>query len=107
MGGVSTYTYVFVRKDLSPVTRIVQVAHAAFEMGRDLGRPTEETLDNLVVLEVADSKELLKIGEFLEYNKIRHHMFYEPDYDLGYTAVCSEPVKSDKKKLFNKFKLLN
>ena len=33
-------------------------------------------------------------------------MFYEPDNDTGYTAICCEPVYDEQRKLFKKFRLL-
>ncbi len=104
---VSTYTYVFVREDLNHATRIVQAAHAAFEMGRDLSRPSQESIDNLIVIGVKDRTELESVASELDYRGIRHHMFFEPDYNLGHTAICSEPVSDSKKKIFRKYKLLS
>lgn len=35
-----------------------------------------------------------------------HYMFYEPDYDTGYTALAIGPIDWSDKKLFKKYKLL-
>ena len=50
------YTYILVRKDISPEQQIVQAAHAALEAGFRFKQP--ETTSYLIVLEVANEKEL-------------------------------------------------
>jgi len=51
------YTYILLRKDISPAQQIVQAAHAALEAGFIYDKPDETSY--LIVLEVADEKELL------------------------------------------------
>jgi len=51
------YTYVLLRKDISPEQRIVQAAHAALEAGFRFPQPSE--VSYLIVLEVANQEELL------------------------------------------------
>lgn len=51
------YTYILLRKDISPEQRIVQAAHAALEAGFRFPQPSE--VSYLIVLEVANQEELL------------------------------------------------
>lgn len=100
------YTYVFTRKDIPLHAQIVQSNHATLEMGLKLNeekKPKQTSF--LILLEAKDKNSLYNYKEFLEEHGIDHHMFYEPDYDMGHTAICTEPVYGDQKELFKKFKL--
>ena len=101
------YVYVFVRTDLAAAYQIVQANHACFEMGIQLAnnkRPSH--VSHMVLCSIPGEEELQKISLYLTKNKIDHHMFYEPDNDTGYTAICCEPVYDEQRKLFKKFRLL-
>jgi len=50
------YTYVILRKDISPEQRIVQASHASLEAGFRFKQPDETSY--LIVLEVANELEL-------------------------------------------------
>ena len=50
------YTYVFIRKDLSPEQQIVQACHASLEAGFRFRQP--ETTSYLIVLGVDNFEEL-------------------------------------------------
>lgn len=104
--GQTPYTYLFVRKDLTIEAQLVQSSHAALEMGLQLlleKKPIKTSF--LILLAVKDQDELLAIKEKLEFKDIEHHMFYEPDYNLGYTAICTEPVYNKQRNFFKKFDL--
>ena len=36
---------------------------------------------------------------------IEHHMFHEPDNNMGYTAIATEPIYGKDRKFFRKFKM--
>lgn len=59
----------------------------------------------MVLCSIANEKELDKLSFYLKEHNIAHHMFYEPDYNTGYTAICTEPIYGEQRKLFKKFKL--
>jgi len=42
----------------------------------------------------------------LESKGIKCAVFYESDFDTGYTAFCTEALDEDKKDIFEKYKLL-
>lgn len=100
------YTYQFVRKDIPLHAQLVQTAHAALEMGLSLpdsDKPRQTSF--LILFEVKDESDLKKKADYLDQHGIKYHMFFEPDYDMGYSAICTEPIYGEKRKLFKKFKL--
>jgi len=42
----------------------------------------------------------------LENMGIRCAVFYESDYNMGYTAFCTEALPDNKKNIFKRYKLL-
>lgn len=97
------YTYCFLRKDLPAVVRAIQLGHATMELGKMLG--SEEPIANLILFEVANEQELMRVDTWLEDIGVKRHMFYEPDYNTGYTAICCEPLTGDARVPFSNFKL--
>ena len=97
------YVYVIVRKDIPMEQQVVQVAHATLECGFKFNRP--DKVCHIVVLEVANSDELMKASEQLLFKDINYTMFYEPDYDIGYSALATEPsttkIKLKNIKMYN------
>lgn len=99
----TNYTYCFLRKDLPGVVRAIQLGHATMELGKTLG--PDEPIANLVLFEVADQSELVRVSSWLNDVDIKHHIFYEPDYDTGYTAICCTPLTGDQRVPFSGFTL--
>lgn len=104
MATTNKYCYAFVREDLPNVVKLVQTSHACMEMGFVNKKPDEQVF--LVVLSVANERALMRVSELLDRKKIKHEIFYEPDFDYGYTALCTEPVFFGEHKLFEKYNLL-
>jgi hypothetical protein len=73
-------------------------------MGQRLKAKPDE-VSFLIVLTVKSEEGLLRAKQYLDCNNITNYMFFEPDYEMGYTAICSEPVYGEDRKLFKKFKL--
>lgn len=99
------YTYVILRKDLTPIQRVVQASHAALEAGFKFEKPP--TTSYLIVL-VVDSENDLKIAQtYLRSHGIDSTLFYEPDFGpLGYTALATETITGSKRKHLSKYKML-
>ena len=100
---MNSYIYTFVRQDLSPEQRIVQIGHACYEAGKkfqdDLG------VSNLVLLSVENEDELTDIAFKLDMRGIGYYMFYENDIN-SYTAICTVPViEGNERSFFKKYKL--
>lgn len=96
-------TYCFLRKDLPDVVRAIQLGHACLELGKQLD--SSEPIANLVLFEVANEQELLRVEAWLKDVGVKHHNFYEPDYSIGYTAICCEPLSGDQRVPFSGFSL--
>ena len=100
------YSYVFIRRDIPIHAQLVQSAHAALELGFQL--PPEKKPDKtsfLILLDADNQDHLNEIARYLDDRDIEFHKFFEPDYDMGYTAICTEPLSQDKRKYFKKFNL--
>lgn len=96
-----THLYLFIRKDLSPRVQAIQCAHATFELGLMLNRehyPVGKT--NFVLIGVENERELIQLKRELENDGVRYHLFEEPDYDTGYTALATEPLAGDERGRF-------
>ena len=98
------YNYVFVRKDIPIADQIVQVGHVCLEAGTRFGR-SKEPSPYMVLLEVADVRHLQQTKEFLKDSGISFEIFFEPDNNMGETAICTEYLDSQAKKIFKKYKL--
>lgn len=82
----------------------MQAAHSALEAGRELGSPNEPS--HLILLEAKSEAQLKRIAEDLKHQNIRYHMFYEPDYNRGYTSLTTEYfITDEKRKYFSKYSL--
>lgn len=102
------YIYGFVRRDLPPVQRIIQFGHACVEVGLDLGTDERKAAPlsppNICLFEVADEDELIAVVRQLRSARIKHSAFYERDYDVGFSAVATEPISGDARSFFANFK---
>jgi len=99
---MNKYSYVFVRKDISVPDQMVQVGHVCMEAGKKFRQPKGT---HLILLEVEDSVGLGIVVMLCGMMRIRYFLFYEPDEDMKYTALCTEPVSKSQKDVFKSFKL--
>ena len=83
--------------------QLVQVGHACLEAGSRFPQPQQAC--SLVLLSVASEEGLMRAVESIEQRGIRVYTWHEPDFPRGFTAACSEPVSSDKRRWFRKFRL--
>lgn len=98
-----SYIYTFIRNDLSPEQRIVQIGHACYEAGK---RFEDVGISNLVLLHAENEMELEDIAYQLDMRGIDYYMFYEPDYGTGHTAICTRPITENReRKIFKTFEL--
>jgi hypothetical protein len=96
-----SYVYAFVRKDIPLADQIVQAGHACLDAGNTFGSEGS----NLVVLELYNSSHLVETGKYLDENGIRYVKFWEPDDNMGHTALCTEALSEGFKKAFRHWKL--
>lgn len=99
----NSYIYCFIRKDLPIVQQIIQVGHACHEAGMQEGL---RNTPNIVLFEVQDHKELLKVSDYLFFNNIHFEKFIEPDINSESTAICTEIIRnSSMREIFKDFTL--
>jgi hypothetical protein len=97
------YNYVFVRKDIPIADQLVQVGHACLKAGYTFPCPTGEPF--MVLLGLKDSQELEDTKEYLKAYEIEFVTFYEPDENMGETAICTTYVSSWQRKIFEEYEL--
>lgn len=96
------YSYAFVRRDLPPEQRIIQVGHASYLAGAKFGGVAPHTC----LLEVANEQELLAIWRRLTTKNVQAVSFFEPDHDVGYTALVTEPLADEERRgIFKDYRL--
>jgi hypothetical protein len=83
--------------------QMVQVGHACLEAGKRFDWPDEPC--HLVVLAVPSKAHLLTAVAQLQLADIRYELFFEPDDDLGVTAVCTEPITGKLRQTFRRYPL--
>jgi hypothetical protein len=95
--------YIFIREDLTTPQKIVQASHAALDAGFAYDKPAGST--HIVLMGAKNEEELLKIRERLNNYGIDSQMFYEPDYDTGYTAIATKPLFGDERLPLKRYSL--
>lgn len=100
---MSSYIYAFIRKDLAIEHQLVQLAHAAYEAGKKF--QDQAGISNLVLFAAQDETEIEDIKDYLSFEGIDYVSFYEPDYNRGYTSICTAPISGSARKKFSKWKL--
>lgn len=106
-----SYIYTFIRQDISPEQRIVQIGHACYEAGKmfrdNLG------ISSLILLPAKNEVEIKSIIRQLDRRGIEHYAFFEPDDNvltgktMGYSAICTRPIMDDEREraFFRKWEL--
>lgn len=95
--------YTFIRQDMAIQHQLVQACHSSLEAGSNF-KETDD-IPYLICLGIKDGKELRSAERHLIRNGIKYHKFYEPDNDLGFTSITTEPLDFSMKPLFKKFSL--
>lgn len=97
--------YILVREDLSLPQKIVQSAHAAIESAKSfLGNELEHP--HLVVLATKNEKTLYKSAQKLDQLGIRYRIFIEPDIGNEATALATEVVRGDNRRIFKNYQCI-
>lgn len=98
--------YVFVREDLSAPQIAVQSCHACIEASHAFSLGSLPDHPSVIIIGVKNEKKLHQVRQFLIENSIQHAHFYERDLDDELTALATEPICGDRRRLFRKFQLL-
>lgn len=85
--------YCLVLKQLSPIQKGIQAAHAIVEYGTEYGNTPEygkwaETDKDIIVLDGGTSPQMEDIVTDLEICSVKFAVFHEPDLNGLLTAVC-------------------
>lgn len=96
--------YIFVRTDLSLEQQMVQAAHAAAEAGREHYRP-EHGVASLIVLAVPSQDALYRAADQLEDWALEHELFFEPDWQMGHSAIGTRPLQDSERILLRGYPL--
>lgn len=96
MSAPHPYTYVLVREDLALEQQLVQACHAALEAGFAFDAPARTS--SLIVCTVPDRNALQAAEQRLARYGIRTKMFFEPDWDMGHSALATEPLTERKQR---------
>ena len=102
--GQKRYIYVFIRTDISLEQQMVQANHAAAEAGRLFYRP-DHGIASLVTLAVRNPARLAKAQRRLESLGLEHTVFFEPDWQMGYSAIGTRPVLEHERRHFREWQL--
>ncbi len=105
------YVYIIVRKDLAWPQIAVQSAHSVLESAIKFNDPRSQAersrqIQNIILLEVDDEKSLLEASKYLDNHEIAHILFREPDIGNCATALATNILYQESRKLFRNFKLL-
>lgn len=100
------YNYVLVRKDLPLAQQLVQAAHATYEAGAHYESfPSLSNHNYLILCEAPDEAFIWKAEHWLKRYGVACTVFREPDRDNEATALCTEPVSRNKRRIFSRWKL--
>lgn len=102
MSTLIPYCYVFIRTDIPLADQGVQIGHATLEAGKFFKHPDNT---HMIVLQLPGQEELNEAGDKLMMRDIEFVKFFEPDDEMGHTAIATEPVYGSKRKLFQKYEL--
>jgi len=96
---VMEYTYCFIRKDIPIHAQIIQTAHACLQSDKP------KTVNSIILFEVKNEEHLIKTNEYLQGRGLKTYMFFEPDYDMGYTAIATEPLQGEDRTIMSRFRM--
>ena len=96
----------FVRTDLPPPQQAVQACHAAIEAARHSLFPPGDEHPHLVLCGVRSEIALQSVIVRLRRLTVAHQPFYEPDLGGQLTALCTEPLRGDRRRGLRGYTLL-
>jgi hypothetical protein len=99
------FVYLIVREDLSLAQQVVQASHAAVEAARHL-IPPDLIHPHIIVCAAGDEPALWRQLHRLQRHGVRFRAFFEPDRGNELTAVATEPVFGQTRRLFRNLRLL-
>lgn len=98
MHQVHPYFYLFVRQDISLAQQIVQTNHATYHMAISHPHTDKTAIPSIVLIGVPNKKALERVIQKLRINNIEYTSFFEPDWEMGLSAVATSPNLSDEQR---------
>lgn len=83
--------------------QIIQTAHATQEITKEIDHP--ERTSHLILFEAKNEEHLINIKQKLDEQGIKSHMFFEPDWNTGHTAIATAPIYGEDRNFFKKFRM--
>lgn len=68
-------------------------------------RGCDEGVPNIVMIGVPNLSALNRVQSKLRANQIPHFSWIEPDNDLGFTAICTSPLREDKRTVLRNYRV--
>jgi hypothetical protein len=85
---------------------MVQSNHATFEVARRLPQPQDlDVTPSCITIGVPDKTSLFRVIEKLRSHGISHQVFYEPDFNMGLSAVATAPLGDDQRRYLSNYRL--
>ena len=94
------YIYIAVRTDLPLADQVCQVAHAAHLAGKKF--PFGDNT-HLVLLKVKNEQKLFNLADELDSAGVLFELFYEPDDEMGFTALATQAIIGHQRELFGRY----
>ena len=91
MTQTKSYFYLFIRQDLPIAQQIVQTNHATYHMAVSHPHTDKTAIPSIVLIGVPNKKALERIIVKLRQNNIEHTPFFEPDWEMGLSAIATSP----------------
>ena len=67
----------------------------------------DEAIHNIVCIGVPDTKALMEVQKRLARYQIPHYSWVEPDFDFGFTSICTTPIEGKQRRVMKKYRLYN
>lgn len=64
-----------------------------------------EPSPNLVLIGVPDVHALEQVSGELSFHGIDHFCWHEPDWDMGFTAICTQPMTREQKEFLSGYRI--
>lgn len=64
-----------------------------------------DEIPSVVVIGVPDKVALFRVIEKLRAHEIGHEAFYEPDYNMGLSAVATAPLEQAQRRVLSNYRI--
>ena len=82
----------------------MQSNHASIEAARSIPKDFSD-IPYVVLIGVPDKNALFRVEKKLASCAIRHEVFYEPDGNMGLSAIATEPLGQDQRRELSNYRL--